>query len=59
MNAYTYAGKAIDKLRAQLKNFCPGNLQNVTKIASGIAIKDDINADPIDNIMVLKNRLDR
>tara|TARA_B100000524_G_C23438102_1_gene294143 strand:+ start:281 stop:436 length:156 start_codon:yes stop_codon:yes gene_type:complete len=26
MNAYTYAGKAIDKLRAQLKNFCPGNL---------------------------------
>jgi hypothetical protein len=26
MKAYTYAGKAIERLRLQLKNLCPGNL---------------------------------
>jgi hypothetical protein len=26
IKAYTYAGKAIERLRAQLKKLCPGNL---------------------------------
>ena len=56
INAYTYAGKAIERLRAQLKKLWPGNLQNVINIARGTAIKVDNNAELNERIIVFKNR---
>ena len=46
----------MDRLRAQLKNLCPGNLYKVTIIAKGTAIKAEMKPVAIDRIKVFLNK---
>lgn len=46
----------MDRLRAQLKKLCPGNLYKVTIIAKGTAIKAEMKPVAIDRTKVFLNK---